>query len=206
MFSGNFTGPKVQPLLAPFGVTGARFFTNAVDTRTKGLDLVSNYQKALGSLGRLDLSAAFSNNVTKVVGEVATPPQLAGLGEVLFDRVERHRFECGQPHTNVRLMQAWTDGNFSTTLRQSRYGDFCSFAAVPADDQTYSARWLADIDFAYRWNRYTFGVGAENLFDQFPDRNRRGTAQYNLGIFPYPSQSPYGMNGRFVYSRIDVRF
>ena len=206
VFSGNFTGGKVKPLLAPFGVTGARFFTNAIDTRTNGLDIVSNFQQALGSLGRLDLSAAFSHNTTKVVGTVATPPQLAGLGEVLFDRVERRRIECGQPHTNVRLMQSWNDGNFNTTLRESRYGEFCSFAAVPADDQTYAARWLADIDVAYRWQRYTFGVGAENIFDQFPSRNRLNTAQANLGIFTYPSQSPYGMNGRFVYSRVEVRF
>ncbi len=206
VFSGNFTGGKVQPLLAPFGVTGARFFTNAIDTRTSGLDVVSNFQQSLGSLGRLDLSAAFSHNATKVVGTVATPPQLAGLGEVLFDRVERRRIECGQPHTNVRLMQSWNDGNFNTTLRESRYGDFCSFAAVAADDQTYAARWLGDVDFAYRWQRYTFGVGAENIFDQFPTKNRLGTAQANLGIFTYPSQSPYGMNGRFVYSRVDVRF
>jgi iron complex outermembrane receptor protein len=56
------------------------------------------------------------------------------------------------------------------------------------------------------WNRYTFAAGVENIFDQFPDRNRLGTTEANLGIFTYPRQSPYGMNGRFVYSRVDVRF
>lgn len=215
VFSGNFTGGKVQPLLAPFGVTGARFFTNAIDTRTNGLDVVANHHRSLGNLGGIDLSAAYSNNKTKVVGTVATPPQLSGLGEVLFDRVERRRMECGQPHTNVRLMESWSDGNWNATLRQSRYGEFCSFSAAVVDDQTYSARWLADIDLSYRWNRYTFGIGAENVFDQFPDRNRvvrdangniTGTAQANFGIFTYPSQSPFGMNGRFVYSRVSVRF
>ena len=42
VLSGNFTQPQVQPILQPFGATGARFFTNAINTRTNGYDLVVN--------------------------------------------------------------------------------------------------------------------------------------------------------------------
>src|SRR6185436_1330738 len=45
VFTGNFTGALVQPLLAPFGVTGARFFANAISTETKGYDFVINHQR-----------------------------------------------------------------------------------------------------------------------------------------------------------------
>ncbi|HKO57883.1 MAG TPA: TonB-dependent receptor [Thermoanaerobaculia bacterium] len=206
VFSGNFTGARVLPLIQPFGVTGARFFTNAIDTRTNGYDLVANYQRSLGGWGRLDTSAAYSNNKTKIVGEVATPAILAGLQEVLFDRIERRRIECGQPKDNIRLMESWSYSGWSTTLRQSRYGEFCSFTLLPQDDQTYGATWLADLEVAYRWSKYTFALGAENLFDAFPDKNFPGTPQGNFGIFTYPSQSPFGMNGRFVYSRISYTF
>lgn len=215
VFSGNFTGPRVQPLIAPFGATAARFFTNAIDTETNGYDLVGNYQRPLLG-GRIDLSAAYSNNETKIVGEVATPPQLTGLGEVLFDRIERRRVECGQPKDNVRLMQSWTRNSWNVTTRESRYGEFCSFTALvggqPLDDQIHEAKWLADAEFSYRFSRYTVAIGAENLFDQFPTRNlvRRSTgdftAQSNNGIFTYPSHSPFGMNGRFVYGRVTVTY
>src|SRR5216110_557992 len=63
VLSGNFTQPQVQPLLAPFGATGARFFTNAINTRTNGYDLVINHQRPLMA-GRIDLSAAYTRNVT----------------------------------------------------------------------------------------------------------------------------------------------
>jgi iron complex outermembrane receptor protein len=218
VFSGNFTGDRVLPLIRPLGATGARFFTNAIDTETKGYDLVGNYQRALLG-GRVDLSAAYSRNETDVVGIVRTPPPLEGLGETLFDRIERRRFECGQPEDNVRLMQSFHRGAWNVTARESRYGEYCSFTALvgaaqlPLDDQVYSAEWLADLELAYRWNQYTFSAGAENLFDNFPDRNkvfRDGTqvytAQSNNGIFTYPSQSPFGMNGRFVYTRITYTF
>jgi iron complex outermembrane recepter protein len=206
VFSGNFTGARVLPLIQPFGATGARFFTNAIDTETKGYDIVVNYQHGLGRFGRLDASAAYSNNETEIVGEVATPPILAGLSEVLFDRIERRRVECGQPKDNIRLMQSWTMGRLTTTLREARYGEFCSFTLLPIDDQIYGATWVNDIDIAYKWGRYTLAAGVENLFDAFPDKNFPGTPQGNFGIFTYPSQSPFGMNGRFVYTKLGVTF
>ena len=146
------------------------------------------------------------------MGEVVTPSQLSGLGETLFDRIERRRVECGQPADNVRLMQSWNRSALTVTARESRYGEYCSFTILPVDDQTYSPEWVADLELAYRWNRYTFAAGAENLFDTFPDpnlvRNANGafTAQSNNGIFTYPSNSPFGMNGRFVYTRVAVNF
>lgn len=212
VFSGNFTGARVLPLIQPFGATGARFFTNAIDTETKGYDLVVNYQRGFGRFGRIDASAAYSNNETKIAGVVETPAILAGLEETLFDRIERRRVECGQPKDNIRLMQRWSLGRLTTTLRESRYGEFCSFTLLPIDDQTYGATWVDDIDVSYKWGRYTMAVGVENVFDAFPDlnmiRNANGqfTPQANFGIFTYPSQSPFGMNGRFVYTRLGVTF
>ena len=211
VFSGNFTTAAVQALIKPLGATAARFFTNAIDTETNGYDLVANYQRPILD-GHLDLSAAYSNNKTDVVGQVSTPSQLTGLGEVLFDRIERRRIECGQPKDNLRLMQSWNNAGWTVTARESRYGEYCSFTILPADDQTYSPAWVSDIELAYKWNRYTFAAGAENIFDTFPDRNlvrnANGafTAQSNNGIFTYPSNSPFGMNGRFVYTRVGYTF
>jgi len=152
------------------------------------------------------------NNETKVVGAVVTPAQLTGLGEVLFDRIERRRVECGQPKDNTRLMQSWNRSGWNVTARQSRYGEYCSFTILPADDQIYGAEWVSDLELAYKWRRYTFAAGAENIFDTFPDsnlvRNANGafTAQGNNGIFTYPINAPFGMNGRFVYTRVGYAF
>ena len=212
VFSGNFTAPELQALIKPLGATAARFFTNAIDTETNGYDLVGNYEYPLLG-GRLDLSAAYSYNETEVVGEVQTPPELQAYGEVLFDRIERRRFECGQPKDNVRLMQGFNRSGWNITAREARYGEYCSFTILPGDDQIYSPEWIADLELAYTWNRYTFAAGAENIFDNFPDRNQLRnrdtnafTAQSNNGIFTYPINTPFGMNGRFVYTRIGYSF
>ena len=215
VYTGNFNQPALQPIIAPFGVGGVRFLTNAINTETNGYDLVANYQTPLMG-GRIDLSAAFSHNETEIVGAVQTPGPLAAFGEVLFDRQERRRYECAQPKDNLRLMQSWNRSGWNVTLRESRYGEYCSLTILPIDDQIYSAEWVADAEIGYRWNKYVFAVGAENLFDNFPDKNRLfrpGTNPPQLaqqagtgGTNSYPINSVYGMNGRFVYTRVAYRF
>ena len=178
---------------------------------TNGYDLVANHQRPLFN-GRIDLSAAYSNNKTKIVHIADTPPQLTGLGAVLFDRREQRRAECGQPRDNLRLMQSYSQSAWNVTAREARYGEYCSLTIAPVDDQTYPAAWLTDLEVSYRWSKYTFAVGAENLFDQFPARNLKagtpsGSEQVgSAGVFLYPSNSPFGMNGRFVYSRVNYNF
>ncbi|MBA3343935.1 MAG: TonB-dependent receptor, partial [Gemmatimonadales bacterium] len=59
VFSGNFNQPGVVTFLASQGfpnIGGARYFTNAIDTRTLGVDVVANYGLAIGAAGTLRLT------------------------------------------------------------------------------------------------------------------------------------------------------
>jgi len=132
---------------------------------------------------------------------VTTPPQLAGFDQVLFDRIERRRLECGQPRDSLKLGADWRRNRWGANLDTARFGEFCSFvSANPADDQTYSPKWLTDVDVSYRLSAVTLAAGIQNLFDIFPDRNI--TVNSFNGIQTFPSQSPFGMNGRAVYGRM----
>ena len=93
VLSGNFTAPPIAVLLAPFGANSARFFTNAIDTRTNGIDVTASYRLAFGSAGNLELRAGYNNTLTEVVGEVATPPQLSDVfvRPIRPDRAAAHR-------------------------------------------------------------------------------------------------------------------
>jgi iron complex outermembrane receptor protein len=202
VLSGNFTGAQVAALLSPFNVTGARFFTNAIDTETRGYDARVAYGMQVWD-GRLDLTAGYNHTKNEVTRVSPTPPQLAGLQEVLFDSIEFRRVECGQPKDNLRLGADWDGGTLFAGVHGARYGEYCLVdrAVVP---QTFEPEWLADVELGYRFSRFTVAIGAQNVFDTFPDRNL--PANDNLGIFTYPSSSPFGMNGRFVYTRASVRF
>ncbi len=123
VLSGNFTAPPIAALLAPFGANNARFFTNAIDTRTNGVDVTARYQKALAAAGDVQLRASYNNTRSRVVGAVATPPQLAAFASVLFDRIERRRLECGQPKDGLRLGGDWRRRRFGVNVDVARYGE-----------------------------------------------------------------------------------
>ena len=204
VLTGNFTGPKIAALLAPFGANSARFFTNAVDTRTSGVDVTAAWRAPAGRLGRLVLRASYGHNHTTIVGERPTPPPLAGYEQVLFDRVERRRLECGQPRDGARASGEWRRAAWGLDLRLARYGSVCSFTANAADDQEYGAHWLADLELTYRIAGATLGLGVQNLADAMPDRNLPQNSFF--GIQTFPGHSPFGMNGRFVYVKAAMTF
>jgi len=205
VFSGNFTGGAISALLAPFGASGARFFTNAINTRTQGVDLTANYSTSLGDGSTLRLYAAYNYNRTRIRGEVATPPPLAGLGNVLYDRVERGRTECGQPGSQARFIGDWTKSRFAANVNVGLYGSYCvkQLDETGALDQTFSSKWLTDLEAAYRLERLTLAVGVQNLFDVYPE-------QVLLPLQPqgvrYATTNAFGINGRFLYAKAQVRF
>src|SRR5262249_36888015 len=80
---GNSTAAPIAALLAPFGANSARFFTNAIDTRTNGVDITASYQIHLDGSGDVHLRAGYNNTRTRIAGTVATPSQLAAYSSVL---------------------------------------------------------------------------------------------------------------------------
>ena len=204
VLSGNFTAAPIAVLLAPFGANSARFFTNAIDTQTNGVDAIANYRLSLQAAGDLRLRAGYNNTRSRVVGAVATPPQLAAFASVLFDRIEQRRIECGQPKDSLRLGGDWRRARFGVNVDVARYGEFCSFTQNPADDQSYPAKWLTDVEGSYRHAGYTVAIGTQNLFNVLPGRNT--TVNSFNGIQTFPSHSPFGMNGRAVYARLACTF
>jgi iron complex outermembrane recepter protein len=214
VFSENFTGTAIRQLFeqAGFvGVTGGRFFTNAIDTRTRGLDVVVQYARGVGP-GMLRFTGGLNLTETEVLTDsVVTPPQLTGLGEVLFGRVERGRIERGQPRNSVNLGLNYALERLTVNLNNRRFGAVTVFGLAPAGspnntDQTFGARWITDLDVAYRVReRFTVAAGANNIFGVYPEQNFRsptGADNSNAGIFPYNGISPFGFNGAFYYVRL----
>lgn len=207
VLSANLTGNIRQFLESRgiFGVTGGRYFTNAVDTRTRGIDLVGNWKTPAGP-GELDLTVAYNYSSTDVTRIAPNPQQLqsGGLNLERIDRAERGRIERGFPRDKFILAGTWNVGDFSFNLGTSRYGSFQTTPVNAANDQTYGAKWLVDASASWNLGQWRLTVGADNIFDQYPDENIQGNS--NSGQFPYNSASPFGFNGAYFYSSVGVRW
>ncbi len=206
VLSGNFVGDSVRLKLAAAGfpgIGGARYFTNAVDTRTDGVDVVTNYGFTLPDASAIRLTGGYNYNQTKVQNIAKTPPALIAQQETLFDRAEKGRLEHGQPRSNLHLTGNYTKSNFGLNLNTVRYGEVSVFTATDAtgkSDETYGAKWITDLNVSYKFfRRITATVGADNIFDIYPDQNIPILS--NSGIFPYSGVSPFGFNGAFYFVR-----
>jgi len=206
VLSGNFIGADIQALLqnAGFaGVNGGRFFTNAIDTRTEGVDLVLQTGKDLGSAGSIRFTGGYNHNYTRVTHIDPTPPQLAKYQASLFDRTQLGLTELAQPHDNLRMSADYEVNRFGLVATESRYGSITTLATTPKNDQTFGAKWLTDLSLSYRLpHRITLTGGADNIFNVYPDRII--AANSTGGIFVYSGFSPFGYDGAFYYGRITV--
>ncbi len=205
VFSENFTGGRIADLLRPFGASGGRFFTNAIDTRTEGVDVIARYAFRLGANNTVRLTAAYNNTDTKVIRVKNTPPQLAGFEETLFGRVERGRISEGQPNSNVNFTANYNWREFGLMARTIRFGRVVNRATNAANDQIFDAKWVTDIDVSYRlFGQLGLAVGANNVFDVYPEEQIAAN-NFN-GILVYSGLSPFGFNGRYVYGRMSYHF
>jgi iron complex outermembrane receptor protein len=217
VLSGNFTQAAVRDLLASRGITnvgGGRFFTNAIDTETRGFDVVAHYGLLLGEAGQLRLTGRYNQNKSKVTRVSNTPPELAAFQSTLFDRIERGRIEVGQPSNTISLTANYTLKNLGVNLHNQRFGEVSQLAAdeTGALDQTFEAKWVTDLDVSYQvLQRLRIAAGASNLFDVYPQEWKdfsqgvTGALTTN-GIYRYAGgTSPWGMNGRTVYIKLSYR-
>jgi iron complex outermembrane receptor protein len=194
------------------GVSGGRFFTNAIDTETRGFDVVANYGLLLGDAGQLRFTGGYNYNKSEVTRIASTPPELSAFQSVLFDRIEEGRIEVGQPRNTISLTLNYTLKGLGVNLHNQRFGEVSQLGTTPALDQTFDAKWVTDVDLSYQvLKRVRVGAGANNLFDVYPqewkdfDLGVNGALTTN-GIYRYAGgTSPFGMNGRTVYVKLSYR-
>lgn len=135
----------------------------------------------------------------------------------LIDTVTYIGITQERPDWRGTLSGIYETGRFHALTRASYYGKFSSaqpgFCDLCRED--YGAKTLFDLEFGYRFDNIKVSVGARNLFDTYPDSpssNRivdtdgSTSKNYNdnFGTFPWAAASPFGYNGRFLYTRAEL--
>lgn len=209
VISGRFSNtiPALAQFFAGTDVTEAQFFTNAIDTRTRGLDVVATSVTDVGR-GKLSASLALNLNDTRIQGGVRTPAQLAGFGETLLNREERGRIEVNQPRSKVIGALTYELDGFTFRTAATRFGEITTIAPQrPEQDQTFTPKILTDISIAYRFSPTAeFVIGAKHVFDVYPDPvfDPRLT---NDGTVPFSRfATQFGFNGAFYFTALNFNF
>ena len=96
---------------------------------------------------------------------------------VLFGRQESLRIERGQPRTRVNLGLDYDYEIFGLTLRGNRYGMVVDGGTEALNDVFLGPKWVADLELRVKpVGNLDLAIGANNLFDAYPDNIPRGQA------------------------------
>jgi iron complex outermembrane receptor protein len=191
-------------------IGGVRFFTNGVDSETKGVEAVASYKwRPDPAWGAFDFSASASHNETELT-RVQSTPLLSALipAPVFLPHYRTATLTDGQPKWKGSVVADWTLGAFGVTAKALYYGKLLQAfnTSNPLGDYTLSPKTLIDLE-----GRWTVGhglelaVGADNLLDTYPTTPPyilNGQTISSNGVGAFPEYSPFGFQGRFLYARV----
>lgn len=190
----------------------AQYNLNGVDSRTDGIDLVSELHDDYGRFGQVRWSALYSYNRTTIrdIKESGAAALLA-RNYVTFGHQAQTDLTEGSPRDKLVLGSNWRVGDFTTDLQLIRYGKYTEAGTTAAADKQFSAKWITDLDISYLiTDNLSAAIGANNLFGVRPDKQSPNLVRTNLAGNPteinnldeYGAFSPYGLNGAFYYARL----
>ncbi|MEJ7913339.1 MAG: TonB-dependent receptor [Chitinophagaceae bacterium] len=218
VLTGSFSksSPVVASILANYpDVNAAQFFTNAIDTRTRGIDFVISKVTRMG-VGNLTATLAANFTETEVSNVDPLPQKLAAdpsLGTRLLDREQRARIEVAQPRNKISAGINYNVSKVNFYLRSTRYGEVTSLQndlTKPFRDQTFDARIITDASVGYKLlNFATFTIGATNIGNIYPERlndpvaGGEGDIITSFGRFLYSrAATQFGFNGGYYYTSL----
>ena len=233
ILTNNFTGgndPQLKAQLDAVGASTANFFTNAIDTRARGLEAVASYslrflrQHAL----RTTLAMTFIENEVKKGADgkpiIHASDILVNSGQLgnYFNREDQSRVEVANPKNKISLMFNYKLNKLSAMLRFVRFGkviyldpgiDPTNPGAFPMNafngnqretlDQEFSGKTVTDISLSYQiLEPLTITIGANNIFDVYQDMHTH-SGNMSLGRFVYSRRvQQMGFNGAYYFGRL----
>ncbi|MFT7141085.1 MAG: iron complex outermembrane receptor protein [Candidatus Azotimanducaceae bacterium] len=180
--------------------SSANFFVNGYDSEIHGFD-VAAIRDFDTSLGQLTFDLRHNFNEQKV----------SGVRGGTINRSRIYDLENQVPENRTTLtISLNSDGMFNGLVRFNNYSDWSTtgglFSPGDASDQyDYEGAVIVDLEGTLTFNEnYRVTLGAENVFDELPDREQDPTLDF-LGV-TRALTSPWGFNGGFWYLRLAADF
>ena len=205
------------------GVERASFWTNGIDSETKGIDLVISQKYDVIQDFTIRNDFALSFNETKRVGDLHIPQSIVNAGGEpyiysFFPESSRVYLEEAIPKLKANLMTTFNIKKLDIYLRNSYFGKVTDPGATDVnldgfssvyEHPEYSAKLVTDLSLGYQINEHLRAtIGVNNIGDVYPDRNNPATPAFTNTtptLSPAPSTDLTNAN-QFAYSRAVSQF
>ncbi len=235
VLTNNFNGgtnAQLQSQLDAAGASTANFFTNAIDTRAKGLETVISYSTKLARKHsfKVTLASIFIDNEVKKGADgkpiIHASTVLINSGQLgnYYNREDQSRIEVANPKNKLSLTLNYKVSKFGAMLRFVNFGKVeyldpsinpLNPGAFPMNafnnnaretlDQEFSSKLVTDLSLSYQIKKeLSITVGSNNLFDVYQDRHTH-SGNMSLGRFVYSRRvQQQGFNGAYYFARLKL--
>jgi len=203
VLTGQFTDddPDIGTILQSLNVGRAQFFTNALDTRTRGIDFVFGHRATIGN-GVLNTSLAANFNEIEIL-KVSTNAKLAGKEDTYFDLRERYFLEASAPKSKIGLSLDYSVNKFTIFTRFTRFSKvvLANWNYDENDLDTYDARIVTDLSLGFRATKnVSITVGGNNIFNLYPTIHEPSLTESGGAWDPVQM----GFGGTFLFARVGI--
>ena len=196
--TGNFSLSDAQrAALVAAKVPGAsdmqtfRFFTNDFDTTTDGIDVVATYSTELMG-GVTDFTFVYNETDTEVDKSTLLSASRINALEALL------------PESRWNLSAVHNVGDWTILARYMYVGESEYYYGLNdlgnPDITTLDDQSQLDLEFTRDFGNYQITLGAENITDEYPEKDTGVTC---CGAI-YPEFAPLGFMGAFYYLRVGI--
>jgi iron complex outermembrane receptor protein len=205
VLTGDFfaTDKGLEDIFNNLGVIGAQFFANALNTKTLGLDIVTNYRKTLGK-GQFTSSLSFNYNDLSI-DKVNTTAQLAGREEQFLGRRERSLIQYTAPKYKYHALFDYKLEKFSAALRFSGFSsmDLVDYNSINTVLNHYDAKVTTDLSAGYELSKnIRFILNGSNIFNVYPNKQDPNNTETG-GMY---ESVQMGFGGSFYSVRLKLKF
>ena len=232
VLTNNFSGGNnatLTQLLKDNGATAANFFTNAIDTRAKGIEAVVSYRTSFASVNKLRFTLAATFIKNEVIKGADGKP-IIKASDILISSGQLGNYFNREDQSRIEVANPTSKGNFTINYNYKKIAAMVRFAyfgkvtyldpsinpanpgAFPINaftgqretlDQEFSAKTITDLSLSYDYNKsFTLTIGSNNIFDVYQDKHNHSN-NVSSGRFIYSRRvQQMGFNGRYLFARI----
>ncbi|MBL7995413.1 TonB-dependent receptor [bacterium] len=185
----------------PAGIAQASFFTNAIDTKTNGLDIVLGWTRYMDN-SRLNVTYAANFTDMSLGKTIKTSDKLAGKEDIYFGRREQLFLLASAPDSKMNLTFDYKMNAFTTNLQFIRFGEV-KLENWDGNIDKYRAKIVTNLAFGYNVSKnITVSVGANNVFNQYPDQHDAGLTETGGNW----DAVQMGFSGAYYFSKITFTY
>ncbi len=184
-------------------------FTNAVDTKTQGLDIVAAYKKFMSETSSIGVTVAANFNSTTIPDDGVNLPGPLSIyaGDLTTANNDIVYLTDGAPKRKIITSVDYKVGKLGFLLRATNFGEVSEprLRDDSGNPQILSAKTIFDFSVTgHITDQFSITLGANNFTDVYPDMLR--SAQVRKEVIYSRRVNQFGTTGRFLNMALNYNF